>query len=299
MPALEPAMRHDPRRRLHLQALLSACISPMLMAASADPAPAPPVIPSPFPLQFATMHPTLHLVGDSTMADKAPNPHNPERGWGQLFRPLMRNPAQLLNHAANGRSTKSFRDQGRWQHVLTQLASGDYVLIQFGHNDAKIDDPTRYADARTSYRDNLRRFVFDVRERGATPLLATPIMRRQFDDDGQLHDGHGAYPAVVREVARALDVPLLDLHRLSYLWLVSLGAEESIQRFVWISPGTNTLYPEGRRDNTHFNELGASELAAIAADEMRRLQWPAAAWLRDAVPTRPRLAQKPQGMVMP
>ena len=154
--------------------------------------------------------PTLYLVGDSTMADK-PDLGLPERGWGQLFRELVRPPLQLDNRAINGRSTKSFRDQGHWQRVLDALQPGDWVVIQFGHNDAKRTDPARFADADTDYRANLIRFVHEVREKSAQPVLATPVARRGWTESGEWTDTHGAYPGIVREVAAAEGVPLLDL----------------------------------------------------------------------------------------
>ncbi len=134
----------------------------------------------------AIKHPSLHLVGDSTMADKSLNRGHPERGWGQLLRARMKEPQRLLNHAVNGRSGRSFRAEGRWDHLLGQLAPGDYVLIQFGHNDQKAEDPKRYAEADTDYRQ---------------PLLATSVMRRKFDAAGRVTNTLGDYPAVTRQVA--------------------------------------------------------------------------------------------------
>ncbi|TFH00641.1 MAG: rhamnogalacturonan acetylesterase, partial [Calditrichales bacterium] len=140
----------------------------------------------------------LYMIGDSTMANK-PLLENPERGWGQVFPEFFKDNVKIHNHARNGRSTKSFLDQGLWQAVLDSLKPGDYVMIQFGHNDQKISDSTRYTAPRTGYRTNLIRYVTESREKGASPILLTPVMRRRFDKDGKFYDAHGEYPDVVRE----------------------------------------------------------------------------------------------------
>ena len=155
----------------------------------------------------------MHPIGDSTMADKPLEKPNPERGWGQLLPRYFRDPAMVVNHAKNGRSSKSFRDEGLWQPVLDALRPGDFVIIQFGHNDEKKEDPTRYSDPKTTFRENLRRYVSETRAKGARPILATPINRREFDAEGKLKDTHGDYPPAVRAVAAEEKVPLLDLHR--------------------------------------------------------------------------------------
>jgi len=247
------------------------------MALAGDPT---PFTPSP-EMPVARTHPALHLAGDSTMADKPLVPPNPERGWGQLFRDLVREPERVVNHAVNGRSTRNFRDQGRWTHLLGQLAPGDFVLIQFGHNDAKREDPLRYAEAGTAYRENLRRFIREVRERQAHPLLATPLMRRNFDSAGVLVDTHADYAPVMRSVAAVDGVPLLDLHRSSAELLSSLGQDRSKAYFLWIEPGQYARYPAGLKDNTHFTEPGARAMAALAAEALRRQNHPLAGWLKE------------------
>ena len=222
--------------------------------------------------------PTLHLAGDSTLADKAIRTF-PERGWGQMLRPLLRAPWHLDNEAVNGRSTKSFRDRGHWQRLLDRLHAGDVVIIEFGHNDAKKEDPERYADPVTDYPANLRRFVHEVRDRGALPVLATSVVRRAWDASGQLEDTHGAYLAAVRTVAAEEKVPLMEMEALTRQLLVGLGPEASKKLFVIYAPGEHPGVPEGKTDNTHFNETGARTVAALAAAEMQRLQLPVAAAL--------------------
>ncbi|HVZ62997.1 MAG TPA: pectinesterase family protein [Lacunisphaera sp.] len=217
--------------------------------------------------------PTIHLAGDSTMADK-PDLDYPERGWGQAFREFVRPPWQLVNYAANGRSTKSFRDEGRWDLLLKQLKAGDWVIIEFGHNDEKKQDPTRYADPVTAYPANLRRFVADVRARGAHPVLATPVVRRDWKPDGSLGDTHGAYLAAVREVAAMEKVPLLDLEALTRKLETELGVEGSKKLHMIFAPGENPHFPEGHTDNTHYVEYGAHLVAQSAARELARLGLP-------------------------
>ena len=257
--------------------LLSTVFTFSLQAAppvATEDAPPAPVGPK------ARIHPALHLVGDSTMADKPLDPPNPERGWGQLFPTLLKEPARVVNHAVNGRSSKSFRDEGRWENVLSQLAAGDYVLIEFGHNDQKSKDSKRYAAADTDFKENLRRFIREARAKGAFPLLATPVNRRKFDDKGQLTDTHGAYPDATRAVAAEEKVPLIDLHKLTRPLLEKLGPEDSKSLFVWVKPGEYARHPKGQQDDTHFNETGALAVSGLVADELRAQKHPLAAWLK-------------------
>ncbi|MDD5541188.1 MAG: rhamnogalacturonan acetylesterase, partial [Candidatus Marinimicrobia bacterium] len=204
-------------------------------------------------LSFAKLNkPTIHLIGDSTMADK-PLDDNPERGWGQLFPLFFTHEIQIINYARNGRSTKSFIDQGLWIEVYNNLKPGDYVFIQFGHNDAKKSDTTRYADAHTAYRDNLIRFIAETREKGANQVLITPVNRRKFSDTGEFIDQHGEYPVVVRELATEYNVPLIDLHARSLELFRKLGPVKSEGLFLRAPAGVYKALPEGKSDNTHFN----------------------------------------------
>lgn len=230
----------------------------------------------------------VHMIGDSTMADKKVWPPQPERGWGQLFPLYFREPHRVVNHAANGRSTKSFIDEGRWEQVRASLRPGDWLIIQFGHNDEKKDKPAVYADAETAYPENLRRFVTEARAAGATPVLATPIARRRFNEDGTLIDTHGAYPASMRRVATAENVPLLELNTLTTQLLERYGVERSKDLFLWI-PETDypsrAGSPESRpgrswEDDTHLSAIGASRVAELAIDEILRLNLEIKVWLK-------------------
>jgi pectinesterase len=217
--------------------------------------------------------PTLFLAGDSTMADK-PDPAHPERGWGQLFRELVRPPLRVDNRAINGRSTKSFRDEGRWDALLAALSPGDWVLIQFGHNDEKAADPVRFTAPDGDYRTNLERFVRETRARGGHPVLATPVVRRRFDAAGALVDTHGDYPRVVRSVAVAEGVPLLDLEVATRELLRAHGVEGSRALFLHFEPGEHERLPAGLHDDTHLSALGARRVAELAAREMARAGLP-------------------------
>ena len=211
---------------------------------------------------------TLYLIGDSTMADKPEPEHNPERGWGQALPAFVSASALVKNHAVNGRSTRSFIEQGRWETVRTALRRGDYVFIQFAHNDQKIEDSTRYTAPFTAYRRNLERFVRDARAAGARPILFTPIVRRQWNAQGVLEDTHGLYPLAVRDVARDLAVPMVDLQLLTEDLVRDAGVEGSKQLFVWTKADEYPAFPEARQDNTHLSPRGAREVAALVAEAL-------------------------------
>jgi DNA sulfur modification protein DndE len=209
-------------------------------------------------------------VGDSTMANK-PNLENPERGWGQLFPTFFNENIKIENLAKNGRSTKSFIDEGRWDSLMTRVKKGDYIFIQFGHNDAKKEDPKRYAEAHTIYKNNLIKFVTDCRAKGAIPVLLTPIVRRKFDSNGILIDTHGDYPAVVREVAKELDVLLIDINESSKKLVGELGDEASKSLYIYVEPGKYKSLPDGKKDDTHFSELGATKMAELVVERILEL----------------------------
>ena len=222
--------------------------------------------------------PRVFMIGDSTMANKPLD--MPERGWGMALGEFLVDPAMVQNHAVNGRSTKSFLDEGRWAKVVAELKPGDFVIIQFAHNDEKKEDPKRYADPATTFPDNLRRFIRETRAKGASPILATPVCRRKFDAQGKLVDTHGAYPAAVRTVTKEEKVPLLDLEQATAKWLQATGDEASRKFFMWIEPGVHAKIPEGRKDDTHFVAAGAKAVAGFAAAEIRAQNLPLAKWLK-------------------
>jgi len=229
--------------------------------------------------RFPEKHVRIFLIGDSTMADQ-PTDDNPQRGWGQLFSEYFTNDIEIKNYAVNGRSTKSFIDEGRWDSVLKQLQPGDWVFMQFGHNDSKKEDTTRFAAPQTTYRTNLTRFINEARSKGAHPVLITPVNRRKFDSTGKFIDQHGEYPGVVRDLSQKLKVPLIDLHKSSQALLEQLGVEESKKLFLFIPKNYFKKYKGKEEDNTHFTEYGASVVASLVCTDIKKLNLDVAKYLK-------------------
>ena len=209
---------------------------------------------------IASSFTTIHLMGDSTMAEKDLTGGNPERGWGMMFQNFLDSTFHVVNYAQNGRSTKSFIDRGLWAQVYGALQPGDYVFIQFGHNDAKVDDPERYAPAFGAYQENLRTFIRGAREKGATPVLLTPLARRWFKDGKLDRNCHKDYPAAMKQVADEEGVTLLDITAGSLDWLEGLGDEASKAYF---------MVSTGKDDNTHTIARGARKVTEIVCDAVR------------------------------
>jgi lysophospholipase L1-like esterase len=212
---------------------------------------------------------TIFLIGDSTMANKPLIPENPERGWGQMLPPYFKAGVRVENHAMNGRSSKSFRDEGRWQAVENSLKPGDWVIIQFGHNDEKDKDSTRYSAPFGSFKTNLMQYVLETRAHGANPILATPTARRKFDDGGKVVDTHGDYVTAVRQVAAEQGVPLIDLNKRSDELLRREGPELSKKIYIWVTAEEYPALPKGRQDDTHFCAFGASRMCDLAVEEIK------------------------------
>lgn len=234
-------------------------------------------------------HATIFVIGDSTAADKSHPETNPERGWGMVLQGCFDSDITVDNHAVNGRSSKSFIDEGRWQKVLGRIKPGDYVLIQFGHNDEKpaLD---RHTDPGTTFDANLERFVRETRERGGQPVLMNAVVRRCFYSqrpDGQddeslrktvytdekinsdtLIDTHGAYLLSPRNVARRMRVPFIDANRITHDLEQGLGVIGSRRLHMWFRPGEVPAIPKGRQDNTHYNVYGAHRVANLLADAL-------------------------------
>ncbi len=214
---------------------------------------------------------TIYTIGDSTMADKKTEVY-PETGWCQGLGEYFDEFVKVDNHAVNGRSSKNFIDEGRWQAVFDSLKPGDFVFIQFGHNDQKDYDSTRYTTPFGTYSENLERFVSETREKGATPVLFTSIVRRKFGEDGKLVDTHGEYLLAVKSVAKEMNVPLIDLQKLTENWVNSIGDEPSKKMYLWTEP--DDKFPEGRKDDTHLSADGAKKVAQLALDECKKQNIP-------------------------
>ncbi len=211
---------------------------------------------------------TVYLIGDSTMSVKQVR-YYPETGWGMPFAAFFDETVAVDNRAQNGRSTRTFIAENRWQPVAAALQPGDYVLIQFGHND---EVPTKRSyTTESEFRANLVRFVTETRAKKASPVLLTPVARRKFDAAGRSEDTHAAYSAIVRAVAQEQHVPLIDLNERSRQLLEQFGVENSKLLFNQLAPGEHPNYPEGRDDNTHFSELGARKMAQLVLADIRRL----------------------------
>lgn len=211
----------------------------------------------------------LRLMGDSTMADKDLSYGNPERGWGQRLKSHVDADVLVANYAQNGRSTKSVQTLGIWDRVKNDLKAGEYLFIQFGHNDSKESDTTRYAAPYGAYQDNIRLFVDHALKVGAKPVLFTPVSRRWFDSEGNLkRECHGDYPDAVKKVAAEYGLPLIDANAITQEWLVSLGDEPSRKYYMWIEKGTNPKHPDGKVDNTHTNVAGARQIVNLLLPEI-------------------------------
>lgn len=222
---------------------------------------------------------TIFLAGDSTMAPKLAE-KRPETGWGEMLGAHFQDgKVRIENRAMNGRSSKTFISEGRWQKIIDDLKKGDFVFVQFGHNDSSKDKGERYTPPE-DYKKNLIKFIDEVRSKGGTPVLLTPVMRRRFDKDGKFYDTHGEYPGIVRTVAHEYKTPLIDMHKTSEGVIVNYGVEGSKKLFLQLKPGENTNYPNGVEDNTHFSPLGAEEMAKLAVVAIRENKLKLAKYLK-------------------
>src|SRR5574344_2674737 len=230
---------------------------------------------------------TVFTIGDSTMANKDTSNGKKERGWGMVLQEYFKDGVVVDNHAVNGRSSKSFIDEGRWQKVLDEIKPGDYVVIQFGHNDSK-PSPDRHTDPGTTFDANLERFVTEARAKGATPILMSPVARRCFynvvdtvtEDEAlrnvaygdekinsdTLVDTHGKYRLSAANVARKLNVAYVDANAITTKIEQQYGIQGSRYLHMWLKPGECAAIPDGRKDNTHYNIYGARVVAGALAD---------------------------------
>ena len=201
---------------------------------------------------------TVHYIGDSTVARN--NIHSyPQTGMSQGLQLYLKEAVTIRSYAKNGRSTRSFLDEGRFAPVQQAMTAGDFLFIQFGHNDEK-EDPARHTDPETSFTENLRLFIRVAQQKGATPVLITPIARRLFDAEGNFLPGsHGAYPEAMRCLAQAEGVALVDLTAATESYLAELGDEPSKPLFMW------------PKDNTHLKPEGAVKMAGLLAAGLQQL----------------------------
>ncbi|WP_379161687.1 rhamnogalacturonan acetylesterase [Paenibacillus sp. sgz5001063] len=216
------------------------------------------------------MMPTLYIAGDSTAAQKSGG-EKPMTGWGEFFHVHFGPEITVDNRAVNGRSTRSFLAEGRLEDIGKDFRSGDYLLIQFGHNDQKMEDPARYTDPETEYRQNLLTFIDFARSRGGYPVLLTSVSRRRFTSGGEPDPlAVGLYPEAMREVAAQTGTPLLDIFASSQQLYRVLGEEGSRQLFMHLPANAHPNYPEGVTDDTHFSKEGAARVAERVAEAIRQ-----------------------------
>ena len=236
---------------------------------------------------------TIFIIGDSTAAKKDLSKGSPERGWGMALQCYFDEAfIRVDNHAVNGRSSKSFIGEGRWKQVLDKLQPGDYVVIQFGHNDEKPGE-TRHTDPGSTFDYTLAKYVRETREKGGIPILMNPVVRRNFaqkqvaatgDDESlrnttfkdganvqegdSLVDTHGLYAVAPRDVAQRMNCLFVDANKITHDLEQSLGVEKSKKLHMWYKPGEHPALPKGRQDNTHYNIYGAHQVAKLLADAL-------------------------------
>jgi lysophospholipase L1-like esterase len=210
---------------------------------------------------------TIWLIGDSTMSVKDTKTY-PETGWGMPFVYFWDPTVTVDNRAMNGRSTRTFMEEKRWEPVVNEMNEGDYVFIQFGHND-EVPTKKSYVPEK-DFKANLIKYVTDSRSKKANPVLITPVARRKFDSTGHIQETHAVYAQLVRDVASEIDVPLIDLSERSKTLFQEMGPETSKYLLNYLAPGEHPNYPAGKQDDTHFNELGARNIAQLVLMELKQ-----------------------------
>lgn len=218
--------------------------------------------------------PRLYVIGDSTAA-AYPVDRHPLTGWAQVLQDYL-DPACIVvdDRARSGRSSKSFLEEGAWTPIREALKPGDYVFIQFGHNDQKQEDPARYTDPATTYGAFLTQYVQETRAARAIPVLMTSINRNGWSESGVFTDSLGAYPDAVRALARELETPLIDLHRLTRELFERIGPERTRALFLYLEKGESPNYPDGKVDGTHLCVKGAQEISKLVAGALSETELP-------------------------
>jgi lysophospholipase L1-like esterase len=211
----------------------------------------------------------IFLAGDSTMSIKETKAY-PETGWGMPFQYFWDSTVTVINKAKNGRSTKTFISEGLWQSIISESSEGDYVFIQFGHNDESAEKKERYATPDT-FKMNFNKFIAEAKAKKAIPILFTPVSRRKFNEKDSAIETHKIYAALVQDVAKENKVLFIDLDTKSRALYQQFGKENSKLLFLHIKKGEHPNYPDGKEDNTHFSELGARLIAQLVLQELKNL----------------------------
>ena len=210
---------------------------------------------------------TIFIVGDSTAANKDTSGGKLERGWGQMFQNYFnKNFVVVDNHALNGRSSKSFIDEGQWAKVTKLIKKGDYVIIQFGHNDAKADE-ARHTDPGSTFDQYLSRYATETTKLGGIPILMSPVVRRKWNK-GKLVDTHGDYRKSAKNVADTLKINYIDANAITEKLESDAGEEGSKKLHMIYAAGQEAAYPNGIEDNTHYNVYGATTVAKLLAEAL-------------------------------
>ncbi len=213
----------------------------------------------------------IYWAGDSTVKENNFCRY-PQTGIGQEFHRFLKKDVRVSNHGENGRSTKSFLDESRLAPIYNQIREGDFLFIQFGHNDEKIEDESRYTVAFGDYQENLKKMVQAARNKKAYPVFITSVERRIFDDKNNLQIGtHRIYAEAMIELGQTLQVPVIDLNTLSHQLIEKVGPERSKEWFMHLEEKRYPYYPEGLRDNTHLKPEGAVMFGSLIAEELEKL----------------------------
>ncbi|WP_035707664.1 rhamnogalacturonan acetylesterase [Niveispirillum irakense] len=215
----------------------------------------------------------IFIASDSTAADYKPDWY-PQMGWGMLLKCNLTDGVKVENRAIGGRSTKTFISEGRFDAIAHDITPGDTLLIQFGHNDTNDKKPERFTPV-PEYKVNLQRFVAMARDKGAVPVLITPVALRRFDDNGAIGESLTPYVEATREIAHATATPLIDLNYDSRVYFQQVGAEASKAYYMNFDKEAGyARWPDGLSDNVHFSELGARAVAALVAKRLKELNLP-------------------------
>lgn len=210
---------------------------------------------------------TIWMCGDSTMSIKETGSY-PETGWGMPFAYFWDTAAvRIVNKAKNGRSTKTFVSEGLWQSVIDNIQEGDFVFIEFGHNDESKEKKERYTTV-DEFKSNLAKFVNETKARKGIPVLFTPVSRRKFDSLGIAQETHKVYTAAMLQFADSMKIPVINMDVKTRELYQQFGDSASRLLFLQLKPGEHPNYPNGKEDNTHFSELGARLTAQIALKEL-------------------------------
>ncbi|WP_308301751.1 rhamnogalacturonan acetylesterase [Neobacillus cucumis] len=229
--------------------------------------------PKPAMAQQAPKPVTIYLAGDSTVSDY-PSSLFPRSGWGQVLPTMLDQQVTIRNFAKRGRSSKSFINEGRLNWILNSIQKGDYLFIQFGHNDEKVKYPNLHTNPNTTYKSYLKHYIDGARKKGAIPILVTPVQRMSFSSDGRALNTHGRYPAAMKALAKEENVPVIDLASKSRRLYQQLGSVDTKRLFLWLKAGKYPNYPQGVKDPTHFQEYGAEQIAKLVIEGIEELHLP-------------------------